>query len=599
MSDVAEDEHRIRELTGVPASPGIALGRAYHLERAHLRVPHHKLAAGEVDREITRLVTAMELSRHQLSQVRAKLNLGDHLQIIDAHLALFQDPELFQRLRQRITDLSINAEWAVAQVLAEVVSVFEHVDDAYLRERGRDFDYFERRLLINLMGVKQESIEHLADPVVLVAHDLSPADLANVNREKVLGILTDVGTATSHTAILARAMEIPTIVGLESITGEVKTGDLIVLDGFEGKVFLNPSLELIAEYDTRREFYERFEQDLRLVRDLPAETADGVRLSLAANIELPSEIAAVKNNGLTRIGLFRTEFLFIFSAHPPTEDEQYEVYRQVVERMGPDGVTTIRTIDLGGDKASFAAAEVMGEANPAMGLRAIRLCLAHPDIFRTQLRAILRASAHGAVRIMFPMISGIDELRQAKALLAEVREELRQRGAAQAEKVELGVMIETPAAVLVADMLAAEVDYFSIGTNDLIQYTLAVDRANEHINYLFHPLHPAVLRAIRLVVRAAREAGIPVAMCGEMAGQLEYTMALVGLGVTELSMAPNKALHVKRMLGRFTSAEARELVEQALTLHTSSEVNDLIVGRMHANFPEEFELEKMDRDAEA
>jgi phosphotransferase system enzyme I (PtsI) len=596
LTRVAYEDDKIREMVGVPAAPGIALGRVHHIDRAHLRVPHHKLPADFVPGEIERLSNAMELSRHQLALVRAKLDMGDHLQIIDAHLALFQDPELVNRLRQRIVDLAINAEWAVTQVISEVASAFDHVDDAYLRERGRDFDYFQRRLLLNLMGVKQESLENIADPVVLVAHDLSPADLANVNPEKVLGILTDVGTATSHTAILARAMEIPTIVGLESITAEVKTGDLIVLDGLEGKVFLNPSLELIADYDTRREFYERFEQDLRLVRDLPAQTGDGQRITLAANIELPSELAAVKNNGLNRIGLFRTEFLFIFSAHPPTEDEQYEVYRGVVERMGPEGVTTIRTIDLGGDKASFAAAEAQGEANPAMGLRAIRLCLAHPDVFRTQLRAILRASAHGAVRIMFPMISGIDELREAKALLAEVRDDLRARGVPQGEKVDLGIMVETPAAVLIADLLAEECDYFSIGTNDLIQYTLAVDRANEHINYLFHPLHPAVLRAIRLVVRAGRDAGIPVAMCGEMAGHLEYVMTLIGLGVTELSMAPNKALHVKRMLSRFTAAQARELVDEALRLHTAAEVNDFIVTRMHTAFPEEFELEKLERD---
>jgi phosphotransferase system enzyme I (PtsI) len=595
---VTANGDRILELQGAPASPGIALGRAHHLDRARLRVPHHKLQPSAVEGELERLRMAIEASRRQLADARRKLELEDHLQIIDAHLSMFSDPELIRRLQQRIAELAINAEWAVSQVIAEVTSAFDHVTDAYLKERRSDFDYMERRLLLNLMGVKQEGLESLDEPVVLVAHDLSPADLANMPRDRVLGILTDLGTAASHTAIFARAMEIPTVVGLERITGEVRTGDLVVLDGFEGKAFLNPSLELIAEYESRREYYERFEQDLRQVRDLPAQTADGAPLTLAANIELPSEILAVKNNGLTNIGLFRTEFLFIFSMKTPSEDDQYEVYRGVVERLGPDGVTTIRTIDLGGDKATFAPPECQDEPNPAMGLRAIRLCFARPDIFLAQLRAILRAGAHGRVRILLPMISGVDELRRAKSMLAEARRQLRDAGVPHAGETPVGVMIETPAAAFVADVLAREADFFSIGTNDLIQYTLAVDRSNEHINYLFHPLHPAVLRAIRNVVIAGRVAGIPVAMCGEMAGQLEYVMALVGLGLTELSMSPGKALHVKRLLGRFTMTEARELADHALRLPTADEVNDLIVGYMRSHYPEEFERMQWEKDEE-
>lgn len=584
------NEH-VLEMTGASGAPGIALGRAYHYDHPNIRVPHHKLAPSEIDQEIARLNSALFLSQHQLVEASGKLQLDEHKQIIEAHLSLFQDPEFFHRLRQRIQDLSINAEWAVTQIIAEVTNLFDHVEDPYLRERRRDFEYVERRLVMNLMGVSSSGLEGITDPVVLVAHDLSPADLAQINRAKILGIVTDLGGTTSHTAILARALTIPTVVGLDAVTAEVKTGDLIIVDGFEGKVYLRPSMELITDFDTRRRQHKRFEEDLRKIRDLPAQTADHVPVVLAANIELPSELEIMRTNGVERIGLFRTEFLFLFSANLPDEMAQYDVYRGVIEKLGARGVTTIRTIDLGGDKVSFAAADCQNEANPAMGLRAIRLCLAHPDVFHTQLRAILRASAHGKTRIMFPMISGMDELRQAKALLAKAKDELRREGIPFDENIEIGIMIETPAAVWIADLLAKEVNFFSIGTNDLIQYTLAVDRSNEHVNYLFHPLHPSILRAILQVVIAGHNADIPVAMCGEMAGQPEYVMALLGLGLDELSMTPSKALHVKRLLSRFTTDQARALATSALQLATAGEVDQFIVSFMHREFPDEFNPE--------
>jgi phosphoenolpyruvate-protein phosphotransferase (PTS system enzyme I) len=590
-NDVTSPTGRIKELRGAPGAPGIALGRAYHIDRPHIRVPRHRVEPSDIKHELGRLQSALSLSRHQIGGAKDKLDLDEHLQILDAHLALFQDPELITRVQRRIETLAINAEWAVSQVMAEVTTAFDHVDDPYLRERRRDFEYVERRLLVNLMGVKTDSLEDIAEPVILVAHDLSPADLAHINRDFLLGIVTDVGGVTSHTAILARAMQVPTVIGLESITEEVKTGDLIIIDGFNGKVILNPSMDLIAEYDTMRQRHERIEQDLRLLRDVPAETADGRPILLAANIELPSELDSVLDSGITNIGLFRTEFLYLFSSHTPTEDEQYEVYKNVLTRMGDGAVTTIRTIDLGGDKMDLDSRHYQAEANPAMGLRAIRLCLVHPDVFRIQLRAILRASVHGHVRIMLPMISGLEELRTAKRLVEEAREELRVESIPFDEEIDLGIMVETPAAAMIADLLAAEADFFSIGTNDLIQYTLAVDRGNEHVNYLFHPLHPAVLRSIRNVVRAGREAGIPVAMCGEMAGEPNYVMALLGLGVTELSMSPNRALRIKRLIGRFTMAEAEALGAEALRFSTVTEVTDFIVGHMHKSYPEEFALE--------
>ncbi|MDP8221855.1 MAG: phosphoenolpyruvate--protein phosphotransferase [Candidatus Lernaella stagnicola] len=585
---------RLTELQGLSGAPGIALGRAYHIDRPHIRVPHHKIEASGVEHELQRLNSSLALSRHQLTEAKAKLDLEEHAQILDAHLSLFKDPELIGRFRRRIEELLVNSEWAVTQVIAEVTSIFDHVEDPYLRERRRDFEYVERRLLHNLMGVKQQSLEDITEPVILVAHDLSPADLAHINRDSILGIVTDVGGATSHTAILARAMELPTAIGLERVTEYVKTGDLIILDGFEGKVFLNPSLELIADYETRRQYHEQFEEGLRQIRDLPTQTSDGHAVVLAANIELPSELDTVLSNGLTQIGLFRTEFLFLFSSHTPTEEEQFEVYRNVVQRLGDGGVTTIRTIDLGGDKVDFAEEYFQQEANPAMGLRAIRLCLAYPDIFRVQLRAILRASAFGKVRIMFPMISGLEEMRIAKRIVAEVADELRTDGIAFDENIQTGIMIETPAAAAVADLLAPEADFFSIGTNDLIQYTLAVDRGNEHVNYLFHPLHPAVLRAVRRVVECGHEQGIPVAVCGEMAGEPAFVKVLLGLGVDELSMSPNRALRIKRLIARFSREEARQLAQEALKLPTVAQINDLILSHMHTHYREDFELDDAD-----
>ena len=574
-------------LSGVASSSGIALGRAFHVDRNVIQVPHHRLAPGTTEHELERLESAFVLSRHQLHEARIKLTGGDHLQILDTHIAFLEDPQLERNIRAQVTAKMINAEWAVNEVINEVASVFDRSEDSYLRERRRDFEQISQRLLANLMGLHQDGIEHINEPVILVAHDLSPADMAHINREFILGILTDIGGQTSHTSILARAMEIPAVVGLESITREVKTGDLLILDGFAGRVMLNPSLELIDEYDTRRRYHLQVETELRLTRDLPTVTADGATIQLSANIELPSEIVALRTNGLNRVGLFRSEFIFLIGTQTPDEEAQYHAYREVVEGLGPNGVTTIRTLDLGGDKLHHEAS-ALHETNPAMGLRAIRLCLARRDLFRTQLRAILRTSAHGKVRIMFPMISGIEELREAKAELESMRRNLREENIPFDETCEVGIMIEVPSAALIADLLAREVNFFSIGTNDLIQYMLAIDRSNEHVNYLFTPAHPAILRAICSIIDAGHHAGISVAMCGEMAGDPDYVMFLVGLGIDELSMTPHNSLRIKRLLSRFTMEEARQVAQHALTLQTSSEVSDYVITYVRTHYPEEF-----------
>ena len=579
--------NHVFELKGVASSPGIALGRAFQIDRSLIHVPQHNLRPGTVENELERLEAAFVLARHQLNQARNKLTGGDHLQILDTHIAFLEDPELEKNTRRLVMTENINAEWAVKKVIDEAASIFDQVDDLYLRERKQDFEHILQRLLANLMGLRQESLENITEPVIIVAHDLSPADMAHIDRSKILGILTDLGGPNSHTSILARAMEIPNIVGLESITRRVKTGDLLILDGFEGQVILNPSLELISEYETRRRFHIQMEDELRLTRDLPTVTADGTTVQLSANIELPSELKILNANGVKRIGLFRTEFIFLLSSGIPSEEDQFKAYREVIEGLGPDGVTTIRTIDLGGDKLTLHLIPE-AEPNPAMGLRAIRLCLAHPDLFRTQLRAILRASAYGKVRIMFPMISGLEELRQTISIFNEVREEIVRESIPFDESIEVGIMIEVPSAAIVADLLAREVDFFSIGTNDLIQYTLAIDRTNEHVNYLFTPAHPAILRTIKGIVEAGHNAGIPVAMCGEMAGNPDYVIALLGLGIDELSMSPHNTLRIKRLLRRITVDEARKVVAEALALKTASEISKHIIGYVRSHFPEDF-----------
>ncbi|HPQ71467.1 MAG TPA: phosphoenolpyruvate--protein phosphotransferase [bacterium] len=586
---VDKPEIDVAVLNGVASSAGIALGRAYQVDRNRIQVPQQHLAPGTMDHDLERLETAFVISRHQLHQAREMLSGDDHLQILDTHIAVLEDPELEKDARRRIITKNINAEWAVKQVFDKAASIFEKAEDPYLRERKRDFEQIAQRLLANLMGLHREGLDQIDEPVIVVAHDLSPADMAHLNRQFVKGIITDVGGPTSHTSILARAMEIPAVVGTETITRDVKTGDLLIIDGFEGRVILNPSMELIAEYETRRRFHADLQNKLLLLRDVPAATGDGRPVQLAANVELPSELSVLRDNGLARVGLFRTEFLFLMGDHIPTEDEQVKSYRHMIDGLGAEGVTTIRTIDVGGDKIG-PEFRLEGEANPAMGLRAIRFCLANPDLFRTQLRAILRASAHGKVRIMFPMISGVEELRRAKEILARVQDELRNEGVAFDEKIQIGIMVEIPSAAFIADLLAREVDFFSIGTNDLIQYTLAIDRSNEHVNYLFSPMHPAILRGISLIVKAGHEAGIPVAMCGEMAGQPEYVMLLLGLGIDELSMSPHSVLRIKRLIQRFTMEQARTLAGETMRFATAGEVSDHVVNFMRSHFPEEFWL---------
>jgi len=440
------------------------------------------------------------------------------------------------------------------------------------------------RILRIMAGKSQESLNAGEGQSIIVAHDLSPADVLQINKAKVIGFVTDLGGKTSHSAILARALEVPAVVGLERVTSEIADGDVLIIDGANGVVVINPDRDTFQDYLRRKQHYEYLESELLKIKDLPAETTDGHRVVLKGNVEFLEEIPSLKNHGAEGIGLFRTEMLYFNREGLPGEDEQFEIYSAVVRAMAPQPVT-IRTLDVGGDKF-VADLNLDDEMNPALGLRAIRLSLRQPEIFKPQLRAILRASALGKVRIFFPMVSGVGEIRAVKAILEEVKQELRNEGITFDEWIKIGIMVEIPSAVIIADLLAREVDFFSVGTNDLIQYSLAIDRTNEHLSSLYEPLHPAVLRSLKMVVDAAHAAGIDSCICGEMAGESEYLPILLGLGFDELSMNAVSILRVKKMLRRCSKSEAEKLVARALKFATAQEVDLFLKKEIAAFFSE-------------
>ena len=573
-------------LTGIDASPGIAIGEAYIVDRRDVTIPEYEIDPSAVEAEIQRFRHALDRTREQLLKIKNQISEVeglDHLFIIDTHLLILDDVMIVDETIYNIREHRVNAEQALRMVVSRVGVLFNVIDDEYIRERRSDLDFVADRVMRNLVGEKQEVVQKTRGEVIIVAHDLSPADTALLDKSSIRGFVTDVGGKTSHTAIMARSLEIPAVVGLESITRIVKPGDVLIVDGFTGVTRVNPDAHTIEEYRAKREESLSLERELLKYADLPAETKDGYLIQLVGNVEMVEEIPSLLTHGGTGIGLYRTEFLYMNRPDLPTEDEHYAVYREVIQCVAPHPVV-IRTLDIGGDKLS-SPLDLSPESNPALGLRAIRFCLKERTLFKWQLAGILRASVHGRARIMLPMISDVEEIQSTKEIIEEVKADLDKRGEAYDAAVPLGIMVETPSSAVISDILAREVDFFSIGTNDLIQYTLAVDRVNEHVAYLYEPLHPANLRMIQQVTEAGHAAGIPVMMCGEMAGDPHYILILLGLGLDELSMSPLAIPRVKRIIRETTYAEAREIVGRALQRHTAHEVGEILRQEMEHRFP--------------
>ncbi|HTP50390.1 MAG TPA: phosphoenolpyruvate--protein phosphotransferase [Anaeromyxobacteraceae bacterium] len=571
-------------LMGLPASPGIAVGRAWTVDRRKVRTPRRTLAPDEVEGELARLATAVEASARQLEDVRAKVAVAEgaeHLGIIDVHRAMLRDPTLVEEVRRLVREERVNVEWAVKRAVRKIKASFSS-DDEFFRERRSDVDYVGERIIKNLLGHGLDNHESPPHGSVILARDLSPADTALLLHDRrVAGMVTDVGGVTSHTAIVARALEIPAVVGAGRASSAAQRGDWVVVDGGRGLVILNPSPGERADYEMARSRQLEREVELARLKDLPAETQDGVPVRMLGNIEFAEEVAGLLSHGGEGVGLYRTEFLYLSRERLPTEEDHYRDYRRILEAMGRRPVT-VRTFDLGGDK--LPAGQRDHAENPALGLRAIRYCLRHPDMFRAQLRALLRAGGHGNLRIMFPMVSGVGEIRAGKRMLLEAREELAREGI-EVALPPVGIMVELPSAAMLADRLAPEVDFLSIGTNDLIQYTIGVDRQNKDVAYLYRPLHLAVLRTLKFVCDAGRAAGIPVSMCGEMAGEPLYTMVLLGLGFSELSMNGPSIPPVKRVIRSSSSGEGRELVERLLELTHADDIEREVRAEMTRRFP--------------
>jgi phosphotransferase system enzyme I (PtsI) len=507
----------------------------------------------------------------------------DEAQIFDAHLLVLEDRMLIEEVISRVKKEKAAVEYIFYQVLKRYAEVFSKVEDEYLKERISDINDVGRRVLRNLLGKKQQGLEELKDAVIIVAHDLSPSDTATMYHKNVIGFVTDIGGKTSHTAIMAKSLEIPAVVGLETATEQIKEDDLLILDGNAGLIIVNPRQETLDKYERKQEKIEDLGKVFITLRDLPAMTLDGHEVELAANIELPQEVPSVKEHGVHSIGLYRTEFFYMNRKDLPSEEEQFQAYKYVAEAMKPSSVI-IRTLDLGGDKF-ISQLEIPHDMTPFLGWRAIRFCLARPDIFKTQLRAVLRASMYGNLKIMYPMISGVEELKQANKLLEESKKELSAKKVPFNEELEVGVMIEVPSAALTCDILSKEAAFFSIGTNDLIQYSLAVDRTNEKVAYLYEPTHPAVLRLVKSIIDAGHKSGIWVGMCGEMSGEPTFALLLLGLGLDEFSMPAIAIARIKQIIRSVTFKEARRIAEEALNLSKAREVEKFAKDQLHKILP--------------
>ncbi|CCY50435.1 MAG: phosphoenolpyruvate--protein phosphotransferase [Peptostreptococcus anaerobius] len=559
------------EIKGIGASPGIAIGKALVLE--HKEMVIEKKENVNVKVEVEKLNSAVDTSKKELSAVKEKVakELGEEeAEIFGAHLLVLEDPEFIGEAENKIKNESLNAEYALNEVKDMFVSIFESMDNDYMRERAADVKDVTNRVLRHILGIKIIDLSNLSDEVVLIAHDLTPSDTATMDKKKVLGFLTNIGGRTSHTAIMSRTLEIPAIVGLSDVTDKVKDSDMIVFDGDKGIVIVSPEEDVVAEYQEKKRIFEEDKKALELLKGQPSVTTDGKHVELAGNIGTPNDLEGLINNDAEGVGLYRTEFLYMDSDEFPSEEIQFEAYKKVLEGMNGKPVV-IRTLDIGGDK-KLSYFEMEEEMNPFLGYRAIRLCLDRTDIFKTQLRALFRASVYGKLRIMFPMISSLEELLAAKAICEEVKSDLKAEGLGYSDDVEIGMMIEIPSAAVISDLLAKHVDFFSIGTNDLIQYTCAVDRMNQKISYLYNQFNPAVLRLIKMVIKNAHAEGKWVGMCGESAGDQMMIPILLGFGLDEFSMSPISILRARRLINSVSEKDMQALSDKVLEFGTAKEI---------------------------
>ncbi|HCW9103836.1 TPA: phosphoenolpyruvate--protein phosphotransferase [Staphylococcus aureus] len=563
-------------IKGIAASDGVAIAKAYLLVEPDLTFDKNEKVT-DVEGEVAKFNSAIEASKVELTKIRnnAEVQLGaDKAAIFDAHLLVLDDPELIQPIQDKIKNENANAATALTDVTTQFVTIFESMDNEYMKERAADIRDVSKRVLSHILGVELPNPIMIDESVVIVGNDLTPSDTAQLNKEFVQGFATNIGGRTSHSAIMSRSLEIPAIVGTKSITQEVKQGDMIIVDGLNGDVIVNPTEDELIAYQDKRECYFADKKELQKLRDADTVTVDGVHAELAANIGTPNDLPGVIENGAQGIGLYRTEFLYMGRDQMPTEEEQFEAYKEVLEAMDGKRVV-VRTLDIGGDK-ELSYLNLPEEMNPFLGYRAIRLCLAQQDIFRPQLRALLRASVYGKLNIMFPMVATINEFREAKAILLEEKENLKNEGHDISDDIELGIMVEIPATAALADVFAKEVDFFSIGTNDLIQYTLAADRMSERVSYLYQPYNPSILRLVKQVIEASHKEGKWTGMCGEMAGDETAIPLLLGLGLDEFSMSATSILKARRQINGLSKNEMTELANRAVDCATQEEVIELV-----------------------
>ncbi|MCB8194676.1 phosphoenolpyruvate--protein phosphotransferase [Staphylococcus aureus] len=563
-------------IKGIAASDGVAIAKAYLLVEPDLTFDKNEKVT-DVEGEVAKFNNAIEASKVELTKIRnnAEVQLGaDKAAIFDAHLLVLDDPELIQPIQDKIKNENANAASALTDVTTQFVTIFESMDNEYMKERAADIRDVSKRVLSHILGVELPNPSMIDESVVIVGNDLTPSDTAQLNKEFVQGFATNIGGRTSHSAIMSRSLEIPAIVGTKSITQEVKQGDMIIVDGLNGDVIVNPTEDELIAYQDKRERYFADKKELQKLRDADTVTVDGVHAELAANIGTPNDLPGVIENGAQGIGLYRTEFLYMGRDQMPTEEEQFEAYKEVLEAMDGKRVV-VRTLDIGGDK-ELSYLNLPEEMNPFLGYRAIRLCLAQQDIFRPQLRALLRASVYGKLNIMFPMVATINEFREAKAILLAEKENLKNEGHDISDDIELGIMVEIPATAALADVFAKEVDFFSIGTNDLIQYTLAADRMSERVSYLYQPYNPSILRLVKQVIEASHKEGKWTGMCGEMAGDETAIPLLLGLGLDEFSMSATSILKARRQINGLSKNEMTELANRAVDCATQEEVIELV-----------------------